>query len=183
MPVEKIVVLAEEERQVDEIALAEVQVKVVLLPDADEMAKQLNESHGDRCSGGRDETLPTAETTANSSKLQAFYAGNTNGYNGSEYVHGGDCKTSRITLSDTQRGLDRYLKETSSGHPARSDLDMYLEEAVRPSKGSEDNFDILAWWKYNAAKYPVLSMIGRDIMGIPISVVPLDSEARTLNQY
>ncbi|KAG6490421.1 hypothetical protein ZIOFF_048565 [Zingiber officinale] len=61
MPVEKIVVLAEEERQVDEIALAEVQVKVVLFPDADEMAKQLNESHGDRCCGGRDETLPAAE--------------------------------------------------------------------------------------------------------------------------
>ncbi|KAG6493561.1 hypothetical protein ZIOFF_048553 [Zingiber officinale] len=121
--------------------------------------------------------------SANSSKLQAFYAGNNSGYSGGEYVNGGECKTSRITLSDTQRGLDQYLKETSSGHPARSDLDMYLEEAVHPSKGSEDNFDILAWWKYNAAKYPVLSMMARDIMGIPISVVPLDSEARTLNQY
>ncbi|XP_074581671.1 uncharacterized protein LOC141838166 [Curcuma longa] len=63
VPFEKIVVLAEEERQVDEIALAEVQVKVVLLPDADETAKQLNESHGDRCCGGRDETLPAAELT------------------------------------------------------------------------------------------------------------------------
>ncbi|KAG6493568.1 hypothetical protein ZIOFF_048560 [Zingiber officinale] len=101
----------------------------------------------------------------------------------SEYVNGGECKTSRITLSDTQRGLDQYLKETSSGHPARSDLDMYLEEAVHPSKGSEDNFDILAWWKYIAARYPVHSMMARDIMGIRISVVPLDSEARTLNQY
>ncbi|WOK92564.1 zinc finger BED domain-containing protein RICESLEEPER 1-like isoform X1 [Canna indica] len=121
--------------------------------------------------------------SANSSKYQAFYTGNSSGYNGAEYVNGGECKTSRITLSDTQRGLDQYLKETSSGHPARSDLDMYLEEAVHPSKGLDDNFDILAWWKYNAAKYPALSMMARDILGIPISVVPLDSEARTLNQY
>ncbi|KAG6493577.1 hypothetical protein ZIOFF_048569 [Zingiber officinale] len=60
VPVEKIVVLGEEERQIDEIALAEVQVKVLLFPDAGETAKQLNERHGDRCCGGRDETLPTA---------------------------------------------------------------------------------------------------------------------------
>ncbi|KAG6490418.1 hypothetical protein ZIOFF_051714 [Zingiber officinale] len=88
--------------------------------------------------------------SANSSKLQAFCTGNNSGYSGSEYVNGGECKTSRITLSDTQR--------------------------------SEDNFDILAWWKYIASRYPVHSMMARDIMDIPISVVPLDSEARTLNQ-
>ncbi|KAG6493575.1 uncharacterized protein LOC122000412 [Zingiber officinale] len=64
VPVEKIIVLAEEKRQVDEIALAEGQVKVVLLPDADETAKQLNEHHGDHCCGGRDETLPTPAVVA-----------------------------------------------------------------------------------------------------------------------
>ena len=63
-------------------------------------------------------------------------------------------------------------------------MDMYLEEAVHPSKeGLDDNFNILAWWKFNAAKYPVLSMMAHDILAIPVSIVPLDSEARTLNQY
>ncbi|CAL9186703.1 zinc finger BED domain-containing protein RICESLEEPER 1 isoform X1 [Musa acuminata AAA Group] len=121
--------------------------------------------------------------SANSSKNQASYGGNSSSYDGADHGTGAECKSSRVTLSDTQRGLDQYLKETSSGHPARSDLDMYLEEAVHPSKSLDDNFDILAWWKYNAAKYPALSMMARDILAIPISVVPLDSEARSLNHY
>ncbi|XP_009418454.2 zinc finger BED domain-containing protein RICESLEEPER 1 [Musa acuminata AAA Group] len=121
--------------------------------------------------------------SANSLKSQAFYSGTSGGYSSAEFGNDGECKTSHITLSDTQRGLDQYLKETSSGHPARSDLDMYLEEAVHPSNNPDDNFDILAWWKYNAAKYPALSMMARDILGIPISVDLVDSDARTLNQY
>ncbi|KAG1347008.1 zinc finger BED domain-containing protein RICESLEEPER 1 [Cocos nucifera] len=125
--------------------------------------------------------------SANSSKNQALlcYVGNTSGYTSSESGTGGESKTSyRVTLSDTRRGLDQYLQETSSSQPSKSDMDMYLEEAVHPSKeGLDDNFNILAWWKFNAAKYPVLSTMARDILAIPVSIVPLDSEARTLNQY
>ncbi|XP_008792782.2 zinc finger BED domain-containing protein RICESLEEPER 1-like isoform X1 [Phoenix dactylifera] len=125
--------------------------------------------------------------SANSSKNQAYlcYVGNASGYTSSESGNGGESKTSyRITLSDTRRGLDQYLQETSSSQPSKSDLDMYMEEAVHPSKeGLDDNFNILAWWKFNAAKYPILSIMARDILAIPMSIVPLDSEARTLNQY
>ncbi|XP_042383642.1 uncharacterized protein LOC121975824 [Zingiber officinale] len=64
VPVEKIAVFAEEERQGDEIALAEVQVKVVLLTDVHEtVEEQLDESHGDHCFGGKAEVLPTIELT------------------------------------------------------------------------------------------------------------------------
>lgn len=113
------------------------------------------------------------------------YSRNSNSCMGSMYSNGDDSKTfSRITLSDARRGLDQYIQETSSGQSLKSDLEMYLEEAVfRQKEGNQDNFDILGWWKSFAAKYPVLSQMARDILAIPVSIIPLDSEARTLNEY
>jgi hypothetical protein len=53
----------------------------------------------------------------------------------SMYSNGDDSKTfSRITLSDARRGLDQYIQETSSGQTLKSDLEMYLEEAVYRQK-------------------------------------------------
>ncbi|XP_020098901.1 zinc finger BED domain-containing protein RICESLEEPER 1-like isoform X2 [Ananas comosus] len=121
------------------------------------------------------------------SKDQTFlcYVVNSGGISSSNYANGAaESKTfSRSTLSDAQRGLDQYLQETSSGQTLKSDLDMYFEEAVYRPKGPSDNFDILAWWKSFAAKYPVLSAMARDILAIPVSIVPLDNEARILNEY
>ncbi|KAJ6819862.1 zinc finger BED domain-containing protein RICESLEEPER 1-like [Iris pallida] len=97
---------------------------------------------------------------------------------------GGGFKTSsRITLLDTRRGLDQYLQETSSNQSIKSDLDMYLEEPVYPSKEVlGENFEVLAWWKSNEAKYPILSLVARDILAIPVSVA-LNVEGRSLHQY
>ncbi|KAK3165176.1 hypothetical protein QOZ80_1AG0029900 [Eleusine coracana subsp. coracana] len=113
------------------------------------------------------------------------YSRNGNSCMGSMYSNGDDSKTfSRITLSDARRGLDQYIQETSSGQSLKSDLEMYLEEAVyRQKEGNQGNFDILGWWKSFAAKYPVLSQMARDILAIPVCAVPLDSEARRLNEY
>ncbi|XP_072995778.1 zinc finger BED domain-containing protein RICESLEEPER 2-like isoform X1 [Typha latifolia] len=125
--------------------------------------------------------------SANSSKTQAFlcYTGSSTGSVSSVCGNGAEANTfSRITLSDARKGLDQYLQETSSGQTIKSDLDMYFEEAVYLSReGSPDHFDILAWWKSFAAKYPVLSAMARDILGYPVSIVPSDSEARVLNEY
>uniref|UniRef100_A0ACD5VTX7 Uncharacterized protein n=1 Tax=Avena sativa TaxID=4498 RepID=A0ACD5VTX7_AVESA len=127
------------------------------------------------------------EHSADSLKNPAvlFYSGNSNSCMSSVYSNGNDSKTfSRITLSDARRGLDQYIQESSSGQSLKSDLDMYLEEAVyRQKEGNQDNFDILGWWKSFAAKYPVLSQMARDILAIPVSIIPLDSEARVLNEY
>ncbi|XP_015691937.1 zinc finger BED domain-containing protein RICESLEEPER 2-like isoform X2 [Oryza brachyantha] len=127
------------------------------------------------------------EQSANSFKNPSalFYSGTSNSCMSSVYSNGDDFKTfSRITLSDARRGLDQYIQETSSGQSFKSDLDMYLEEPVyRQKEGHLDNFDILGWWRSFAAKYPVLSQMARDILAIPVSIIPLDSEARTLNEY
>ncbi|XP_028801210.1 zinc finger BED domain-containing protein RICESLEEPER 2-like [Neltuma alba] len=33
------------------------------------------------------------------------------------------------------------------------------------------NFDILAWWKVNSSKYKILSLIARDVLAMPVSIV------------
>lgn len=55
----------------------------------------------------------------------------------------------------------------------KSELDEYLsEKIVIPSSKS---FDVLAWWKGNCLKYPILSKMARDVLSIPISSVASES--------
>jgi hypothetical protein len=54
----------------------------------------------------------------------------------------------------------------------KSELDIYLEEETEYD--SED-FDILAWWKINAKKIPMLSTMARDFLAIPLSTVASES--------
>ncbi|GAB4833632.1 hypothetical protein Ancab_039952 [Ancistrocladus abbreviatus] len=49
----------------------------------------------------------------------------------------------------------------------KTELDRYLEERV---EGHDDeNFDILIFWKNSVNKYPILSLMARDVLAIPIS--------------
>ncbi|CAI0627287.1 unnamed protein product [Linum tenue] len=65
--------------------------------------------------------------------------------------------------------VDRLLAQCSGG---KSELDSYLEEAVLCRS---DDFDILLWWKANSSKYPILALIARDVLAIPVSTVASES--------
>ncbi|XP_047334160.1 zinc finger BED domain-containing protein RICESLEEPER 2-like isoform X2 [Impatiens glandulifera] len=67
---------------------------------------------------------------------------------------------------DRLRGFDKYLHETSQSQSISSDLDKYLEEPVFPRNY---DFNILNWWRVHTPRYPILSMMARDILGIPVS--------------
>ncbi|KAF1881647.1 hypothetical protein Lal_00039865 [Lupinus albus] len=54
----------------------------------------------------------------------------------------------------------------------KTDLKRYLAEDI---VDDEDNFDILAWWKTNASKYRLLSIMTRDVFAIPVSTVASES--------
>ncbi|KAL8205429.1 hypothetical protein R6Q57_008980 [Mikania cordata] len=69
---------------------------------------------------------------------------------------------------DRLRGFDKFLNETSSQQNGVSDLDKYLEEPVFPRNY---DFNILNWWKVHTPRYPVLSMMAHDILGIPVSTL------------
>lgn len=69
---------------------------------------------------------------------------------------------------DGLRGFDKFLHETSQGQSITSDLDKYLEEPVFPRSYG---FDILNWWKVHTPRYPILSMMARDVLGMPLSTL------------
>ncbi|KAF7127238.1 hypothetical protein RHSIM_Rhsim11G0003000 [Rhododendron simsii] len=62
----------------------------------------------------------------------------------------------------------------SSNVTSRVELSKYLElESV--SANDRINFDILAWWEKNEEKYPILSIMARDLLTPPVSSVASES--------
>lgn len=54
-----------------------------------------------------------------------------------------------------------------SRNTTKSELDKYLAEDT----GDPDiKIDILAWWKGNAHRFPILAHMSRDVLAIPISI-------------
>ncbi|XP_028768435.1 zinc finger BED domain-containing protein RICESLEEPER 2-like [Neltuma alba] len=71
-------------------------------------------------------------------------------------------------------------KEKSSSVDTQSELDRYLSANLSEDiPTDDDDFDILTWWKVNSTKYRVLSMIARDVMAIPVSIVASESAFST----
>ncbi|CAN6442326.1 unnamed protein product [Victoria cruziana] len=79
-------------------------------------------------------------------------------------------------IRDNLRGFDEFLNATTETQRTKSDLDLYLEEGVSPRN---HEFNILSWWRINSPKYPVLSRMARDILGIPVSTVAFESTFNT----
>lgn len=85
---------------------------------------------------------------------------------------------------DRLKGFDKFLHETSQGKNSVSDLDKYLEEPVFPRNY---DFNIFTWWKVHTPRYPILSMMAQDVLGVPMSTVTPELAFRTggrvLDQY
>jgi hypothetical protein len=58
---------------------------------------------------------------------------------------------------------------SSSSTSAVCELSAYLDSDNVTSY--EDDFDILLWWRDHKLTYPILSIIARDIMSVPVSTV------------
>ena len=59
---------------------------------------------------------------------------------------------------------------TTSSPNNTTDIDRYLSVKTIPFEDKED-FEILEWWKKQQIKYPVLSIIARDVLTVPVSTV------------
>jgi hypothetical protein len=68
------------------------------------------------------------------------------------------------------------IKRTQSTSIGKSQLDVYLEE---PSLDSTcqiyDDLNVLQWWKENRYRFKDLSLMARDLLGIPITTVASES--------
>jgi hypothetical protein len=54
----------------------------------------------------------------------------------------------------------------------KSEFEKYLGE---DTELEDTKFDILAWWKVNSSRFPVLAQLARDVLAVQISTVSLES--------
>ncbi|XP_074337102.1 zinc finger BED domain-containing protein RICESLEEPER 2-like [Apium graveolens] len=96
-------------------------------------------------------------------------------------------ETSQVSSSDTNFMNEQGQTQTPQGmndyesfiresggivEPTKSELEEYLsEKIIAPTS----KFDVLAWWKGNSSKFPILSKMACDVLSIPISTVVLES--------
>ena len=71
--------------------------------------------------------------------------------------------------------FERHMEEVES-EPNESELSRYL--ADKREKRTKE-FDILDYWKVSSNKYPVLSLLAKDVLAVPASTVPSESAFST----
>ena len=69
-------------------------------------------------------------------------------------------------------------KATTSSPNNTTDIDRYLSVETIPFEDNED-FEILEWWKKQQIKYPVLSIIARDVLTVLVSTVASEAAFST----
>ncbi|KAL1358475.1 hypothetical protein AAHE18_04G035300 [Arachis hypogaea] len=92
--------------------------------------------------------------------------------------------TQELQMNAEQDDDDAYQlyirqKKREKGSFVKTEFDHYIEEDVHPLSA---DFDILAWWKVNGARFPTLQRIARDIFAIPVSTVASESSFSTSGQ-
>ncbi|KAK8918950.1 hypothetical protein KSP39_PZI021474 [Platanthera zijinensis] len=79
-----------------------------------------------------------------------------------------------------------FLNEEEVVGSTVSELEMYLTE-TRIKKVVGESFDILNWWKTNSTRFPVMSLMARDVLAIPVTTVASESAfstgGRVLDQF
>ncbi|KAK1609538.1 hypothetical protein QYE76_033211 [Lolium multiflorum] len=66
---------------------------------------------------------------------------------------------------------------TGASNNSKSELEKYLGEDCEDIDST--NFDILAWWKTNSSRFPILAHLARDVLAIPISTLASESAFST----
>ena len=81
------------------------------------------------------------------------------------------------------------LDEEEDSSCSKIELDSYLEgkNLSKQKSDDEESFDVLDYWRTHAAKFPVLSMMARDILAILVSSIASESAfstgRRVLNKF
>ncbi|KAK3175493.1 hypothetical protein Dsin_032588 [Dipteronia sinensis] len=83
-----------------------------------------------------------------------------------------DLEFGRLKATDEEDSLWGMKQQEEDINKGKSEVDLYLLE--RAEKLNE-RFDVLAWWKNSLVKFPILSMVARDIFAMPVSTVASES--------
>ncbi|CAN1154456.1 Zinc finger BED domain-containing protein RICESLEEPER 2 [Linum perenne] len=69
-----------------------------------------------------------------------------------------------------------FYNDNHTGDDPRAELVKYLAEAREVSStDKKQRFDVLAYWKASALRFPILSEMARDVLAVPISSVASES--------
>ncbi|KAG2596499.1 hypothetical protein PVAP13_5KG165914 [Panicum virgatum] len=77
-------------------------------------------------------------------------------------------------LERVELAFAQFSSQNSRTRLERSELDLYLDDPRVVVRAGE-NFNVLAWWKKNSDAYPILSLMARDFLSIPVSTVSSES--------
>ncbi|KAL8130395.1 hypothetical protein V2J09_019550 [Rumex salicifolius] len=67
---------------------------------------------------------------------------------------------------------NQFLSMSSKSQGSKSELDLYLEE---PSYDLNSDLDVLEFWSKSSMRYPVLALMARDVLSVPVSSATLKS--------
>ncbi|PWA55622.1 hypothetical protein CTI12_AA426370 [Artemisia annua] len=86
-------------------------------------------------------------------------------------------------VSNISSSSDHGMSITSDD--AKSELDRYLTEDIEDDKEyfQSEDFSVLDWWKKRSKTFPILSLVARDILAMPISTVALEKHIQELDKY
>lgn len=76
---------------------------------------------------------------------------------------------------DTEEVFKRKKRKKET--VGKSEVEVYLADLSEDA--CNDKFDILSWWKNNCAKYPILSLVAKDVLAILVSTVAFESTFST----
>lgn len=73
-------------------------------------------------------------------------------------------------------GCEFWKQQVVMSHESKrsansNELSVYLEQQYDID---ESEFDLLAWWKGNTKKFPLLSRMARDVLAVPVSTISLE---------
>ena len=77
-----------------------------------------------------------------------------------------------LDLREKMKSKFKMHLEEENSMVSKSELERYLAER---SEEDNDKIDILAWWKTNSIRFPILSQVARDVIAIPVSTVASES--------
>nr|KAJ0198451.1 hypothetical protein LSAT_V11C700355780 [Lactuca sativa] len=120
----------------------------------------------------------TAKTKSLIKDIESRFENFFNCYNTNSNVPfetGGSQDTVHIDDDDDFVG-DYFAQSVNSSASKETELTRYLNKGQ--TQGVKD-FDILVWWKNNASRYPILSRMAKDLLGIQISTVASESAFST----
>ncbi|KAG6481498.1 hypothetical protein ZIOFF_058102 [Zingiber officinale] len=90
------------------------------------------------------------------------------GYGGTSGGGGPGCSLCDELFDDVEaQNEEEQLQEISN------EVDKYLADEIE--KRSNQSFNLLEWWKGSETRYPILSMIAKDVFSIPCSTVASES--------